>query len=108
MAKEKKLALDEFEIEKKKYKLKPVKMKDIKNGFYDDFLILSNFGFVRALSYEDGEEILMNFLRAVCANEKDVDAIVDDLTAQSMAEILTKVKQMNEIHEIDDLIRQKN
>jgi len=108
MAKEKTLSLNEFEIEGKIYKLKYVKMKDIKDGFYDNFLAISGLGFVRTVSYEDGEEIIINFLNAVCENSKDVKTIADNLTAKSMSDILKKVKEMNELNDIEDLIKEKN
>lgn len=108
MTKKKTLPLDEFEVDGKKYKLKYVKMKDIKNGFYEDYLTLSGLGFVRTLSYEDGEDIVINFLKAVCEDEKAIKIIAENLTAKSMNEILDKVKEMNEIDSIQDLIDKKN
>jgi len=98
------LAEDEIIINGEVIKVKPVKVKHIKNNFYGHYLILKQMGIVKLLKYADGESVLKKFLNAVFNdNQKIIEKVIDELDNDKIKKILDIVKKINEIDDEEDL-----
>lgn len=89
-------------INDKKYIIKPTKVKYFKNGFYNMHTVFKQIGFAELLSmYNDGEEIVKNYLLAVFDSEEIVEEIYENLDVKIVNDIVNKVNVLNEIKEQD-------
>jgi hypothetical protein len=97
------LTEDEIIINNEAIKIKPVKVKHIKNNFYGYYLIIKQMGIIKLLKYADGEQILRSFLNGVFNDDEEViNKIMDELDNDKIKQILDIVKKINEIDDEED------
>ena len=94
-------------IGEKNYEIYPVKYKYLKKGFYKNYLTVKKYGLLKLLSFSNGEEILVDFLKAVFNMAKMdeelliglYEEMIDDLDVKTMKEIIKKTEEVNQIDE---------
>lgn len=93
-----------IKVNKRVLYIHPIKMKYIKDNFYNIYLCVNKFGLMRLLEFSDGSEILNKFLNAVFDGDKEViDYVLDEMTTYEFNELLIKVKEINELKDENDL-----
>ena len=84
-------------------KLKPTKLKYFKNGKYNNFMLIKNMPINELLRYDDGEEVIENFILAALDLEKITEEFVDSLSIVDLYELIEKINKINGIKEEDFL-----
>ena len=89
----------------KVYEVVSVKMKYMKNGFYNNYMLLKEHGVMKLCHFADGNEISLNFLTAVFNSEELAKELIegDDLDVKLMNEIIEITKKLNEIEDEPDI-----
>lgn len=86
-------------------KLKPTKLKYFKNGTYNNYMLIKNIGIHELLRYDDGDEILKDFLSAALDIEKSAIDFIDEMSTKTLFDIIEKANKLNEIKDTDFLER---
>jgi len=81
------------------YEVKSIKMRYIKNGFYNDYTLLKEIGLIKIYKFKDGADIVLRFLTAAFNDEEVAKGLIegDDLDANMMSEIIEKTRELNGI-----------
>ena len=87
------------------YEVKSIKMRYIKNNFYNNYMLLKEHGLIKIYKFTDGADIVLNFLTAAFNDEKVAKDLIDgdDLDANMMKEIIALTKKINEIEDEPEL-----
>lgn len=96
---EKILNENEVLIGEKVYQVKMAKMKYIKTGFYNTYLLMKTHGLLKIFKFSDGEKVLANFLTAIFDSEEIAKEAMENLDIKSMKELLDITKKINEIED---------
>jgi len=84
--------------------LKPTKLKYFKDGSYNGFVHIKNFGVHELFKYQDAEDIIKKFIGAALdINASDMN--IDDLNTKTLYELIEKMNKINEINESDFLAK---
>jgi tRNA splicing ligase len=86
-------------------KIKPTKLKYFKNGTYNNYMLIKNIGIHELLRYDDGDEILKDFISAVLDIEKNTIDFIDEMSTKTLFDIIEKANKINEIKDTDFLER---
>lgn len=79
------------------YSINPVKVKYMITGFYNDYMNIKKFGFVKLMGFSDGLGIVTNFLTASFDSEELGKEVLEELRAKDMGRILEITKKINEL-----------
>lgn len=83
--------------------LKPTKLKYFKSNAYNNFLIIKNMGLHELLKYQDGEDVLKEYLCAVFDVEKDSITYIDEMSTEDIYSLIEKMNKINNVKEEDFL-----
>ena len=93
-----KVSNDQFQLSNERiYCITPVKVKYMLTGFYNNYMTIKNYGFVKLLGFADGEKIVTDFLIAVLDSEELAKEVLPELIAKDMTRILDIIKRINEL-----------
>lgn len=83
-------------------KIKPVKIKDLKNGSFNTYRLIENMGLVSLLRYIDGDELVLGYLKStVDETPESINLLYDDLSIEDISNIIQKSKKINGIKDED-------
>ena len=88
------------------YNIAPVKVKYMIKGFFNQYMSIKNYGFVKIMGFSDGNDIVTNFLTAAFDSEELAIEVLEDLRAKDMTKILQISKKINEL--IDEELPDQN
>lgn len=81
------------------YNISPVKVKYMLTGFYNNYMNIKQFGFVKLMGFSDGNEVVANFLIASLDSEELAKEVLPELIAKDMTRILQITKKINELQD---------
>ncbi|MCP3925540.1 MAG: hypothetical protein GY714_23470 [Desulfobacterales bacterium] len=93
-----------FRLGDKTFTIQPIKMKYMKNNFYNYYLLLKKYGLIKILNFKDGLDIVNYVLQAIFDNNEDnIGYAKEELDNSTLNELLDIVKKENEIDDEEDL-----
>ncbi|MBU3186657.1 hypothetical protein [Clostridium estertheticum] len=81
------------------YNITPIKVKYMLKNFYNNYMNIKKFGFVKLMGFTDGNEIVTNFLTAALDSDELSKEVLPELLAKDMTKILEITKEINELKE---------
>lgn len=92
---------NEVIINEKTTKIKPVKLKYMKDNFYSNYMTLRKLG-TKIFAFADSEEIVKGFLKAVMDTE-DIEETYENIEIATLKSIIEITKKLNGIEDEADI-----
>ena len=81
------------------YNISDIKVKYMILNFYNDYMTIKNYGFVKLMGFSDGKDIVTRFLTASLDSEELALEVLPELRAKDIARILLICKKLNELQD---------
>ncbi|MGE5438068.1 MAG: hypothetical protein ACM3O3_12715 [Syntrophothermus sp.] len=84
-------------------KLKGTKLKYFKDGSYNNYMLIKSLGINEVLRYNDGDDVLKSYISAVLDIDKESINFIDEMTTDTLFEMIEKINKINDIKDTDFL-----